>query len=243
MSDVEDEYRRRGIAGILLMVVPILSVLAVGVGYGILMFYGLAGRPAEGATTRIDFRACPDAQPLVAARAEQMGLGGLVVEARADGFSLSAQLPESGEVAAAIPATLAKPGEFRVFAEAEGGDPGGWDRQPLITRSDLEFATVVMGFMDSPYTHLKLTREASERLVTHQKEHMHDYLSMWVDGRRIKNQKNLPLAKLGELDLEISGVSDRARVEFAAETALIIEHGPLPCAVTVAGTTVVEVSR
>ncbi len=221
--------QRRGALGIVVLVVPILSILAVGIGYVLLMWYGYTGRPADGAFTRVDFEACPAAQPVIQKRVERIGLADASYAPREKGFSLTVRMPDDDRVAADIPATLAAPGRIEV---ARG------ERDGLIAGpEDVEDVSVSMGFMDAPRTWIKLKPAATERLKDAMSADMQGHISIWIDGEVVTRRKNAPPVADGQLDVVPEGQSDVNVVAFAAAMGVILSSGPLPCQVSVVNTT------
>jgi hypothetical protein len=221
--------QRRGALGIVVLVVPVVSIIAVGIGYGILLWYGYAGRPAEGPNTRIDFEACPAAQAVIANRVERIGLPNPVFTATEKGFSLTVRMPADEKVAADIPATLVAPGKLEV---ARGEHDG------LIASSeDIDDVSVSMGFMDAPRTWIKLKPAATARLKDAMSADMQGHISIWVDGEVVTRRKNAPPVADGQLDLAAEGQADVNVVTFAAAMGVVLSSGPLPCPVTLLGST------
>lgn len=221
--------QRRGALGIVVLVVPVVSIIAVGIGYAILLWYGYAGHPAEGARTRIDFEACPAAQAVIQKRVERMGLPDPVFAPIDKGFSLTVRMPANEQVAADIPATLSAPGKLEVMRGEHDGLIAGPE--------DIADVSVSMGFMDAPRTWIKLSPAATARLKDAMSADMQGHISIWVDGEVVTRRKNAPPIADGQLDLAAEGQADVNVVTFAAAMGVILSSGPLPCPITLLGTT------
>ncbi len=104
--------------GVAFVVAPIVAILLVFLGYGILIWYGLEGQAATGPEQTVVFEACPEARAVIEGRVGDMGLQAAWAE-RAGGFSLTAIMPTDAEVREDVPALLSSPGHFEV-RDAEG---------------------------------------------------------------------------------------------------------------------------
>jgi hypothetical protein len=67
--------------------------------------------------------------------------------------------------------------------------------------------------------------------------HPNDRLGYWVDGRRVTVRNNMPPESRGQITLDLGSATDIDRMDFAAAAGIVLEHGPLPCALTVASVT------
>lgn len=221
--------QRRGALGIIVLVVPIVSIVAVAIGYGLLIWYGAAGHPAEGPMTRVEFHGCPEAQAVVEKRVARMGLPEASFAPIDKGFALTVRMPADEQVAADIPATLAAPGRIEVARGEHDGLIAGPE--------DIADVSVSMGFMDAPRTWIKLTPQASARLKDAMSADMQGHISIWVDGEVVTRRKNAPPIADGQLDLAAEGQADVNVVAFAAAMGIVLSDGPLPCDVSLAGVT------
>jgi hypothetical protein len=232
MND-EGALQARGRIGMLVLILPILSIVTTGAAYAIAMWYGVAGRPAQGPLVRIDLDGCAEAEPLVRARVEQMGLPEVVFAPRPGGFSVTARLPDDPRTHASIPTTLAATGTFEV-RPIVGDDDGA---EVIVSRADVEFTSTYMAFLDAPKVLVQLKREPARALQQHMGAHPNDRLGYWVDGRRVTVRNNLPPESRGQITLDLGAATDIDRMDFAAAAGIVLEHGPLPCALTVASVT------
>lgn len=231
-QDEVDAIQRRGTLGVLVLAVPIVSIVLVGSAWLLLTGMGAAGRPADGPLVRMAFRGCAEAEPVVRARVEWMGLGEVQTTPLPDGFAVLARLPSDPTTQERVPATLARTGTFAARVGADG--------EAVVTEVDIADATVVLGFLDHPKAQVQLSEEGARRLARTQMDDPQGFLTLEVDGAPVRRLDNLPAVGDGRLTLDPSGLADRALVDFAAETALVLLHGPLPCAVEVVDVARVE---
>lgn len=230
--DDSGSMQRRGALGILMLVVPVVSIVAVGIGYGLLVWYGASGKPADGDMVRVEFAGCPEAQPVILKRIERIGLPDPVFTPREGGFTLTVKMPSDPHVADDIPATLVAPGVLEIRQ-------GERDAR-LAGPEDVEDVSVSMGFLDAPRTWIKLKPDAAKRLKETMGANMQGHISVWVDGEVVTRRKNAPPIDDGQVDLVLEGQADVNVVTFAAAMGVILSSGPLPCPVSVASSTRID---
>lgn len=217
---------RRGALGILVLVIPIVSIVVVGLAYVVMIGVGSSGRPAEGDRVRLTFTGCADSRAVIARRVDRMGLAEPVFTDVADGYTLDVTMPEDPRAAGTIPPTLVAKGDLKVVEGEEGA--------VIAARDDIADVSTSMQFLDAPRTWIKLTPAASERLKAYMGANLAGHISVWVDGERVSRRKNAPPVEDGQLDVVPEGIKDdRAAVEFAAALGVILSSGPLPCSVSV----------
>jgi hypothetical protein len=232
-----DDNQRRGIAGIILLVAPIFCVTLVALAYIVLFAYGDAGIAAAGPMARMTFVGCPEAQAVVAARVETMGLPDPQFKTTEDGFQLTSRLPGEQRVVERLPKTLAMSGRLQVRPVIDDVVRD----EVLVDETDLEYATVYMAFLDTPRARVRLKPEAAERLLAHQHAHVHQRIAAFVEGKKIGEYRNTSPINQGEFDIDLPKGSDFERMDFAAETAIILDD-PLPCPVTLDDVTLLDAS-
>lgn len=226
MADLEDDEEigtgqpRRGC---LLFAIPVsLGVLLI-LGYVAVFVAGVIGRPPTGARTELRFGGCAEAEVIVRKRVERMGLGDPKPIAVEDGFGYEVTMPADPVIAAAIPATLARTGAFRIVAQ-----PGG----EVVVDGHVEGASVHVGAGD-PVTLVRLDGEGAKALRDHQEAHPLDKIAYQIDGETIGTRSNLPAEARGQLELEITTTEDLGEaVRLAAERDVVLGEGALPCPVT-----------
>jgi hypothetical protein len=206
--------------GALLLLIPVAMIPLVFVAWGLMIWAGLAGRPASGPEVDIGVTACPEARDVLLARAADMGLTP-AVEARPDGFVLHTRMPEDPESAASVPRALAPPGRF----EVRGGD------QVLATNADVTEATIRLDLSLSPATLIRLQPAAAQRVAAFVRGDEGGQIEFWLDGQKVGYQVNREVSA-NELEIWVQEGGDRARLQVAAERGVVIDH-PLPCPVAV----------
>lgn len=231
MSDPEQNIRPR--AGCWILAVPIvIAVLLVG-SYGAIFLLGVQGRAPEGPVARMSFSGCDEAEPVIRARVEEMGLGDPQWEAPSGGFALTARLPAWQGATDQIPATLTAPGEFAARA---GPDAGG---RVLASDEDIASATMRLDFAATPSTAVRLGPTAAREVTRWMDEEPQGVTSLWLDGEHIGTRDNDPDTPGDRFTLEPASEERQAIIQQAAAWAVILNHGALPCPVQVS-TTVIE---
>jgi preprotein translocase subunit SecD len=224
MVDPEDPRIRQARPGwaLFILAAPLVLFAIVVVGYSALVGAGLRGRTATGERTTLTFRSCPEARPFLEARVADVGLADATFEALPDGLALTATLPGDPEVAEALPATLATPGVLEV---RDG-------QTVLATNDDIVDASVRLDLFMIPSTLLRLTPEAGQRLSDWTRDHQDGMLTFVLDGRTIGHQTATNPVATGELEIATDDLPDRQRMHATAAWGVVLDHGPLPCAVT-----------
>lgn len=210
--------------GALLLLIPVSAVLLVIGLWIVALAFGVYGRPADGDRVVFTWSACPEAQAVVAHRATGMGLGNPVFTSTASGFSLEARLPADPDVAARIPITLATPATLSAHVE-------GTPSRVLLTNADIEGAAIRQDITLSPWTVLTLTPKGLEALRSYVREQRDGKVVYTLDGQPIGTVSNLKGAAL-EVELTPSAPTEKERLHAAAERAILLDSGPLPCPVT-----------
>ncbi len=220
-----EAMQQRGLLGVVVLVVPIVSIVVVGAAYLGLAWMGLQGRDEAGTAVRMAFRGCPAAQEGVAARVAFMGLPDPRFETLEDGFALTTALPPDPEVRASIPVTLSAPGVLVVRPE-QGGEA-------VLTRRDIASATVELPFLDAPHAILALSPDGALALQGHMEGHPEDAIAVELDGEVVYKRKNSPSVSGGRLAVDQPGETDLNRMRFAAHLAAVLQGPALPCQPTV----------
>ena len=200
----------------------ILAVLFV-VSIATLALLSWRGGTASGDRVAMTFvAACPvdTWQPLVTARARDVGLGD--PEVRSDGarVTLTATLPGLADDRTAIPALLAREGALEMRLE----------ERVLATRSDLVSAAPSVDEAGQPYALLTFTAEAAARIA--EAGDGHDMTTL-VDGEPRAAWMSTDTLKTQSVRLLEGGADNRERMRRAADDAIVLSHGPLPCALRV----------
>jgi hypothetical protein len=203
---------------------PVILAVLFAVSIATLALLSWRGGKASGDRVTMTFTAdCPvdSWQTLVEARARDIGLGNPEVASDGASVTLTATLPGLANDRTAIPALLAREGTIEMRLEA----------QVLATRSDLVSAAPSVDEAGQPYALLTFTTEAAERIAV--SGDGHDMTTL-VDGEPRAAWMSADTLKTQSVRLLEGGADNRERMRRAADDALVLAHGPLPCAVRVA---------
>ena len=197
----------------------ILAVLFVG-SIASLLLLSWRGGTAAGDRVAMTFAGeCPvDAwQPLLGDRARAIGLG--EPEVRSDGaaVTLTATLPGLPDDRTAIPALLARRGTLEMRL----------DEKALASRSDLVTAVPSVDEAGQPYARLTFTPEAAARIA--EAGDGHDMTTL-IDGEPRATWLSADTLETHTVRLLEGGADNRERMRRAADDAIVLSHGPLPCA-------------
>lgn len=210
------------------MVAPILVASALALATGLLVLLAWRGGTAAGPRLAVRFTTvCPAAaQPVLAARADAIGLGDPIVQIEPDGLTLTATMPGLADDAVAVPALLARPGKFT-------GTAGG---EVIVDNSHLTGAQIRLDESGMPYTWVGLSpagAAAVRGLATADPE---GAMEMAIDADR-------PTPRPNDIELEDEGLRiitevgvTELRMRVAADRAILLGTAPLPCPMQVAGT-------
>ena len=230
-ADEDDRLEPRPTYGCVLLIVPIVLTVFGVLAYLGMFTLGVIGRTATGERVRIEFASCPEAKALVTDRTALMGLGDPVFADTADGFSLTATLPEDPVDAASIPGTLAAEGRLEVRdPKAPAGGP------PIVPGEQVDASTVHLG-LDGVITLVKLDAVGTDVLRDHMIAHPEGEIAYVIDGVTAFSRSNLPAEARGNLEIVTAGPSEHEQLRLAAARSIILDAGPLPCPVTVKSTT------
>ncbi len=221
----DPRLKQRPIWGLLILILPIVGVLVVFALYAGMWAIGISGRAASGPRATLTFDGCPQARPLLEARLADMGLDDAAWTDTPGGFAVEVSLTGDPDVDARIPRTLAMPGAL----EIRGGD------EALATNIDVVEASVRLDLLMVPSVLVKVGPEAAARVKEHVRANPGGQLRFLVDGVDVGGQSNLEPVAVGDLELAPDGYDvslDRERMHAVAAWSVVLDHGPLPCAVS-----------
>ncbi|TVQ88725.1 MAG: hypothetical protein EA397_16140 [Deltaproteobacteria bacterium] len=201
---------------------PLAFALLIAAAYGVLFGAGMLGASADGERVTITFETCPEAQPLLSARVDHMGLGDPEWTERSSRLSLTATLPGT-EIAEHIPPTLARPGGFTLRTGPAREDPILLDHRAL---QSAEFSLKELG---NPLVLLRLTASARTELIAHMESAPDGHISIWVDDELVLSRPNDPPFRRDEIDVRAEGADGRDNIRRAVDWAMLMTFGPLPC--------------
>lgn len=217
----------RPLVGLTILTLPVIGMIVVGVGYGIMFSRGLAGRPPSGPPTTLHFSGCPAARDIIAARLRDMGLDATSAQLDPDRFSFTTSMPDDPTVAATVPETLTAQGALRITGEGE----------TLAENKDITDASVRMDLLMDPSLLLNLDTDAAKRIQQHVRAHPRGRLLLWLDGEHVASQGNDRPVSVGELEFlppspDPPTGDTRARWAQIAAWSVTVDH-LLPCPVDV----------
>ena len=210
----------------MVMAVPaIFAVLLLG-ALGLLVLRGQQDFEPTGARLEIRFATtcAAEAAPVIAARAEDIGLGEPRVTPDGSVVTLSGTMPGLPDDETAIPALLTRPGTFE--ARSSG--------TVVVDQSDITDASLDMDASNSPFTRVKLAPSARARLQAALDADPAGVLELTLDGERLLDRPNSVKLDDGDLRLITDSGQPRERARVAADRAIALSSGPLPCPVSVA---------
>lgn len=227
----DEEYERiRPRGGCLLLAAPLFAVPAVIMAYLYLFYSGYQGVDPSGNTVQMQFHSCDEAGQMVLARAEDMGLGNTILTATDNGFVLASVLPDREDAAAEIATTFGSVGLFALRA----GDI------ELANQDDVVDASVRLDITMTPSTLINLNEEARKRIYRHIKDVPEGKMEVWLEGEMVWDYGNQRPMINGEIEVPPSAADDQARMKLAAHRAIVLNNGPLPCAIELQGVTTVS---
>jgi hypothetical protein len=205
----------------LFMAAPIVFIGGLGVAVAIL--WGLVrfgSATATGDRMNIHFSAaCMDrAAPVLQARAEQVGM-----VPRMEGSTMSAVLPDLPEAAELVPAMLVRPGKFSLV------DNTG---QVILDNRAIDEVAIELDKAGMPNTVIKLSADARARLDEIESTAV---LVPAIDGHSFDPISASILIESQEMTLAAGAGRTAVRMQRAADRAIVLAHGPLPCTVQVQG--------
>ena len=208
------------------MAAPMIFAALLLFAIGTLFLLALRGGEATGARVEITLAACPDALPIVEARAGAIGLGDPVLTPTDAGGALVATLPGLEGDEALIPALLAAPGAL----ELRAGDA------VVATTADLTVAQVRLDESGLPYTWIELRPAPLKALTDAIAADPEGTVDIWLDGARVAERPNSrSVADGGIRVVDVGEMPGTDRMRRAVDRSILLSHGPLPCAVTVQG--------
>jgi hypothetical protein len=204
---------------------PLLFALLLLLATGALAALVVRGGQAAGPRARMGFTgACAaEAAPFIAARAAAIGLGAPEQALAGDRVELTATLPGLPDDLTHIPALLARPGRLRI----------GPAEAPLATEADLASAEVRLDEGGLPYAWVSFKADAALRLDEAFAAAHSGSTPITIDGVVVADRPNNALEQAGLRIITQAAMPSRDRMRVAADQAIILSHGPLPCALQV----------
>ncbi len=204
------------------MAAPLIVATVLMLATATLAVLAWVGGTAEGDRLRIELQGtCSEASiPMLSARMDEMGLGDPRVSTVAGGVVIEATMPGTTEDEHIhVPALLARRGVLTA----------GSADAPVFTHEDVEEAQIRLDESGLPYTWLTLSAKALEALSTAAEAHPDEDMPLLIDDIEAPPRPfGKPVVEGGIRLLPGDGVT-RARMRVAADHAIVLTHGPLPC--------------
>ena len=209
-----------------LMLVPLGFGVALLLGVGVLVLKFNMGSEAAGdrktATFAMQCSDPDDAEKVaqhVQGRAEDIGMGEIVVTVEGQQLHLTAIFPGLPDEDTAIPQVLSAPGRFWL----EGADG------VVISEADVEDASVSIDEGGDPYTRLLLLPPGQARLQEALDADPSGSMRMRVDDEQLDDRPNSIKIDGDSVRMPTGQAKPRVRMRLAADRAIALSHGPLPC--------------
>ena len=205
-----------------LMAIPLIFAAIALVGALVVYRHLSVERSASGARVTLRFEgACvPEARDIIYQRVDMVGLGEPDLGLDGAALVLTATMPGLPDDATAIPALLTRRGAL----EIRSGD------QALAGPLDVASASVNLDTSGAPYASVKLLPSAAARVTAALRAG--SALDVLLDGAVIVHQEGGDLEG-DQLTLTPSDGDPRARMRQAADWAILLSSGALPCDLTV----------
>lgn len=219
------------------MAMPVIFGFILVVSMGVLGALGMMGGTAEGERLQIQLQtACGDqAHGVVQARIERIGLGEPQLSADPDGLRLVATMPGLPDDRSLVPALLAQPGHLQVI--------DGASNIVLATHTEVIDAGLQLDESGLPLTLVEFGPDAMKRLAEATEGAPDSHLRIEFDGENLGERPNTPPLVDGELRLPSGEGLTKLRMRRAADRAILLQSGPLPCPVQVGAVALAAADR
>lgn len=208
---------------LVVLAAPVVAFVVVIVLYIGMFGLGFQGRGGMGGPVSFEVGGCEAAAEELSGRLTDMGLPA-VVQAHRGGFLLQTERIGRPEIDATLAPTLQTPGAF----ELRHGD------NVLATNANVLEATYRLDGMMDPWLLLRLDEQAVDAVVDAIRSDRRGRMTFFLDGEAIAMQPNGRSVQRGEVEgIPLAELTAEARMQQIAAWSVIIDHGPLPCPVTV----------
>ena len=204
------------------MAAPLIVASVLMVATATLAVLAWIGGTADGERLQIDLQGscAPSSLPLLAARADELGLGDPRVSEVAGGVRIEATMPGTADDEAQhVPELLARRGALTA------GPPTA----PIFTRDNLELAQIRLDESGLPYTWLELDDTALAALAAAAEADPDGEMALQVDHVTAPPRPFHKTVSDGGIRLLPGDGPTRDRMRVAADHAIVLTHGPLPC--------------
>ena len=201
------------------MAVPVVFLGFLGLSFAILWgitHYGDPTSQGEGVTIDFDSPCLDDAAPILIERAKQIGMPVEMVNG-----SMRTTLPDVPNARSTIPTLLTTPGHLVVKGGSFEVDNETFE-EVAIDLDNAGMPQTLIKFDSDTYAALKNLDDALD-------------LQPILDGVALSPVKALEVKKEGVLQIHSGEGKTADRMQRAADRAILLAHGPLPCGVTAGG--------
>lgn len=221
----------RSKAASMFMAAPIVFASILMLAIAVLAFLAWKGGSATGERVKMTFSSScmAEAKPIIMARVEELGLGQPFAEIRNDVLELTATLPGLESDQLEIPKILSQQGLLRVM----DGD------NQLATQEDIKSVSLDLDESGMPIVKVIFDPTVHQQLAQHIDAAPREMLLIHIDEEDQVERPNS--AKLGdELRLVAQTGDTRAQMKVSADRTIVLNHGPIPCEVSVDSLEILE---
>ncbi|MEL6348124.1 MAG: hypothetical protein AAFV53_33760 [Myxococcota bacterium] len=173
------------------------------------------------------------AQPLIRRRVAGMGLGEPVFDRDGARLRITATLPgiDAEREQRQIPIRLSQVGALSVFDGEEPLMEGSQGVESVGLQLDENGAAMAV---------VELDKDVARALGTHVHDHPDGALTIRLDAEVVAQRPNSALLETTELRIIGEQTLPAERMQAAADQVIVLQHGPLPCAIEVVEVRAVE---
>jgi len=204
------------------MAAPLVLATVLMIATATLAVLAWLGGTADGdrVRLRLEGSCAAEALPIVQARAEAVGLGAPELAVADGALELTATLPGLDDDATAIPRLLSRRG----WLEVRQGTT------VVLDRSAVTEASIRLDETGAAYTWIEVPPEPLAALQAVLDDDPNGELTFYLDDEVTAVRPNSRGTKDGGLRIVTPGeILPAARMKVAADTSIVLAHGPLPC--------------
>lgn len=210
-------------AASLFMAAPIVFAGILMVSVALLAFLAWRGGTVKGERVIMQFSSScmTEAAPMIIARSEEIGLGAIVSSRENERLSLTATLPGLPNDKEDIPKLLSRRGTLTIFS----------GQSLMASEKDLEEVSLELDESGLPIVKLIFKTQVHDKLVEHIDANPSGELTVMIDESDTITRPNTAKLK-DEFRLVSEGVDGRAQMKQSADRVILLQHGPIPCSVS-----------
>lgn len=207
------------------MAAPLVLATVLMIATATLAVLAWLGGTADGdrVRLRLEGSCAAEALPIVQARAEAVGLGAPELAVADGALELTATLPGLDDDATAIPRLLSRRG----WLEVRQGTT------VVLDRGAVKEASIRLDETGAAYTWVEVSPEPLAAFQAVLDADPDGELTFYLDDEVAAVRPNSRGTKDGGLRIVTPGeILPAARMKVAADTSIVLSHGPLPCALS-----------